>query len=182
METPPSVVIIGSFRKDLAEIGIVAQHMRAQGIDVRSPRSHEGIDPSAEFVILRSDSPTASPRTQQRNVLSMIPTASLVYLVNPNGHVGMSAAAEVSFSALVGARVLLHRMVSGFGADVPAVFRELVQQAPYQNQLSSPRFADLVALASKHTWDLTEAHKEVVRAEIASWMQSLSDVKPCIDR
>lgn len=182
METLPSVVIIGSFRKDLAEIGIVAHQMQVQGVEVRSPRSHEGVDPNAEFVILRSDSPTASPRTLQRNVLSMIPTATLVYLVNPNGYVGMSAAAEVSFSALIGARVLLHRAVTGFGADVPKVFRELVQRAPYREGAGSSTFVELVAMAKKHIWDLNEAHKEIVRAEIASWMLSLSDIRPCIDR
>lgn len=101
METPSSVVIIGSFRRDLAEIGAIAQGMRELGVVVLSPLSHESIDPGSEFVILRSDCPSKSPRTLQRDVLAKMPTASLVYLVNPTGYVGMTAAAEVAFSALV---------------------------------------------------------------------------------
>ncbi len=175
MENPPSAVIIGSFRKDLAEIGAVAEAMRDQGVVVLSPRSQEVIDPRREFVVLRSDCPTKSPRTLQRDVLAKIPRASLVYLVNPTGYVGMSAAAEVAFSALVQTRVLLYRSVNSFGTEVPNVLRDLFANIPSAQEISSRSLADQLALARTHQWNLDEDVRSAVRLVLQSWMQSLSD-------
>ena len=168
MENPPSVVIIGSFRKDLAEIGAVAEAMRDQGVVVLSPRSQAAIDPS-------NDCPNKPPRTSQRDILAKIPRASLVYLVNPTGYVGMSAAAEVAFSALVQTRVLLYRSVNSFGTEVPNVLRDLFANIPSAQEISSRSLADQLALARTHQWNLDEDVRSAVRLVLQSWMQSLSD-------
>lgn len=171
MENPPSVVIIGSFRKDSAEIAAVAQAMRKQGVVVHSLRSQEAIDPS-------SDCSNKPPRTLQRDVLAKIPRANLVYLVNPTGYVGMSAAAEVAFSALVQTRVLLYRSVSSFGTEVPNVLRDLFINIPHAQEISSRSFADQLALARTHQWSLDEDVRSSVRVIMQNWMQSLSDQVP----
>ncbi len=159
-----SVVIIGSFRKHLVEIGQVASEMRAQGVDVLSPISAVGVNPDDQFVVLVTDAPDKSPYDLQFAVLTKIFRARLVYLVNPGGYVGLSAAGEVGYAALTDTSVLLHAPLTQFGADVPQSLRDLFIGLPNTTQIDSTAFHDQLLLAKEHRWKLVEETRKVVRS------------------
>ncbi len=173
-ESRDSVVIIGNFRKHLAEIGKVARLMHSQGIDVLSPISAEGVNLDDPFVVLATDDPTKSPHDLQFAVLTKIFRTSLVYLVNPGGYVGLSAAGEVGYSALTDQTVLLHEPLTQFGDEVPQSLRELFQGIPNAQQIHSAAFQDQLVLAKSHHWKLAEETRKAVRASAKAWLDSLS--------
>lgn len=175
MEDPrDSVVIIGSFRKHLVEIGQVTGLMGSQGIDVLSPISAVGLNPYDSFVVLQTDDPTQSPYDLQFAVLMKIFRTSLVYLVNPGGYVGLSAAGEVGYAALTDKPVLLHEPLTQFGDDVPQSLRELFDQIPNAQQIHSATFQDQLTLAKEHQWKLVESTRKAVRVSAKAWLDSLS--------
>jgi hypothetical protein len=93
----PTAVLIGSFRKDFKEIYNISLAFKKAGIEVLSPRLGHIINPDAEFITLTTDK-LGSARAIQDEVLEKIRAADFVYLVNPSGRVGLSAAFEVGFA------------------------------------------------------------------------------------
>lgn len=91
-------VIIGSFRNNLEEIKTVAKIFEEKNIEVLSPSSFETVDPEKDFVILKSDEAGKSVKDIQTEVLEKMLMSDFIYLVNPNGRVGLSAAFEIGYA------------------------------------------------------------------------------------
>jgi len=63
-----------------------------------SPKDFDIVDPNQEFVILRSNKPEQSIKDIESEFLEQMLMADFVYLVNPNGRVGLSAAFEIGYA------------------------------------------------------------------------------------
>lgn len=91
-------VISGSFRKNIKEIEAVAEIFKERNIEVLSPTNFDIVDPNEDFVILRSNRPEQSIKDIESEFLERMLMADFVYLVNPNGRVGLSAAFEIGYA------------------------------------------------------------------------------------
>jgi len=90
--------IIGSFRKFYDQICLTYQIFEKNGIDVLSPRKSSIIDPSVDFVILKSDPKDWKEKQIQDRVLEKIVESDFVYIVNPSGYIGPTVYFEMGFA------------------------------------------------------------------------------------
>jgi len=88
--------ISGSFRRFLSEIADARSNLMRLGVEVLSPANSEPIDPSAEFVVLSSD--TGSPKEIETAHLRAIASSDFLVLVNPGGYLGPSATMEIGYA------------------------------------------------------------------------------------
>lgn len=88
--------ISGSMRKSYDEMLRVIGIFEQSDITVLSPKKSTPIDPGAEFVVLKSDSPTSSIGELEDIHLEHQRNADFVYVVNPKGYIGVSAAYEIA--------------------------------------------------------------------------------------
>lgn len=100
----PSIVISGSFRKHLPDIGKVRDEFMKLGFEVLSPQSSTAINQDAEFVILSSDK-TQDIKTLEQKHLDSITRADALFIYNPNGDIGLSATLELGWAHALGKRI-----------------------------------------------------------------------------
>lgn len=92
-----SVVIIGSYREDLAGLLAFSQHLTQLGLRVlHPPPSARRIGENSGFVRLDCDRSVDEAKVQRR-VFALIERADAVILYNPSGRVGISAAMEIGY-------------------------------------------------------------------------------------
>src|SRR5689334_3555127 len=95
MVTPPSVSLIGSFRRHYDEVCRVAKIFIEAGIVVKSPPVSRIRDPQQEFVRFESDPPQLTDRAIQAATMEKIFSSDVVYVVNPGGYVGPGTSWEL---------------------------------------------------------------------------------------
>lgn len=95
------VVISGSFRKHFSGIQEKIGEFEAAGIDVLSPKKAGVKNPGEEFAILETDD-TNDPKTFETRHLDAIEAADALYLYNPDGYIGASAALELGYALALG--------------------------------------------------------------------------------
>lgn len=100
----PSIVISGSFRKHLPDIGKLRDEFMKLGFEVLSPQSSTAVNPDPEFVILTSDD-TKDIKTLEQKHLDCITRADAILIYNPNGEIGMSATLELGWAHALGKRI-----------------------------------------------------------------------------
>ena len=98
-------VIIGSFRKHYPLITNIIKIFNSGGIEVLSPKHSKIINPNDEFVLFDYDPKDCGEKEIEDAVLKKINQSHFVYLVNPNGYVGVSASFEVGYCAAHSMRV-----------------------------------------------------------------------------
>ncbi len=95
-------LIVGSFRKHYEPITDVIKIFHANGIQVLSPKEAKILNPDDEFVFFDYDPSGLSEKELEDLVLEKIHRSHFVYLVNPGGYIGLSAAFEVGYCAAHG--------------------------------------------------------------------------------
>ena len=90
-------LIVGSFRKHYDPITDVIRNFHAKGIEVLSPKEAKILNPEDEFVIFDYDPSDLSEKELEDIVLEKMHKSSFVYLVNPGGYIGVSAAFEIGY-------------------------------------------------------------------------------------
>ncbi|MEK7516922.1 MAG: hypothetical protein AAB583_00045 [Patescibacteria group bacterium] len=90
-------LIIGSFRKHYKEISDVIDIFDKADIEILSPKKATALNPEDEFVVFDYDPKHLSEKELEDLVLEKIHRVDFVYLVNPGGYVGLSAAFEVGY-------------------------------------------------------------------------------------
>ena len=96
-------VIIGSFRKHFDQIKDVIMYFEDNNIIVLSPQNSNITTDSIndEFIILESDNiygENKQIKYIESVVLDKIEQSSFIYLYNPGGYVGLSAAFEIGYA------------------------------------------------------------------------------------
>lgn len=93
-----SVVVIGSYREDLAGLLSFSQSLTQLGLRVLHPPPRaRRIGENSGFVRLDCDRSVDEAKVQ-RHVFALIDRADAVILYNPSGRVGVSAAMEIGYS------------------------------------------------------------------------------------
>lgn len=95
-------LIVGSFRKHYEPITDVIKGFHANGIKVLSPKMAKILNPEDEFVVFDYDPPHLSEKELEDLVFEKMHQSHFVYLVNPGGYVGLSAAFEIGYCAAHG--------------------------------------------------------------------------------
>jgi acetyltransferase-like isoleucine patch superfamily enzyme len=90
-------VISGSFRKYYQEIKEAIEQFENLGIDVLSPKKSIIINPDNDFALLESDESDNIYYIENKH-LSAIIEASFLYVVNPNGYIGLTVAFEMGWA------------------------------------------------------------------------------------
>ena len=90
-------VISGSFRKYYQEIKGVIDQFENLGINVLSPKKSMIINPDDEFALLESDETDDIFNIENKH-LSAIKKADFLYIVNPNGYIGLTVAFEMGWA------------------------------------------------------------------------------------
>lgn len=102
----PTVVISGSFRKHYQGIVDRIAAFADAGVTVLSPRASRIVNPGEAFAILETDG-AESPEALERHHLDAITAADALYVYNPDGYVGLSAALEVGWALSLGKEIFV---------------------------------------------------------------------------
>ncbi len=89
--------VSGSFHRHMGAIYDAVGGLRELGVDVLSPSDPRVVDHAGEFLFVASDK-LRSVRLVQDRHFEAIRAADLLWLVSPDGYVGLSAAAEIGFA------------------------------------------------------------------------------------
>src|SRR4051812_19445604 len=102
--TAVNVTVSGSFHRGMEQIQRVVAEIRDAGGTVLSPADPRVVDSFGDFLFVASDR-LRSIRLVQSRHFAAIQASDFVWLVAPDGYVGLSAAMEVGFAAASGVRV-----------------------------------------------------------------------------
>lgn len=95
------VTVSGSFHRHMVEIATAVYELTASGVQVLSPIDPRIVAAQGEFLFVASD-PILSVRLIQDRHLTAIKNSNFLWLVCPDGYVGLSAAMEVGYAAAIG--------------------------------------------------------------------------------
>lgn len=96
--------VSGSFRRYMAEVQEAVSALTDAGVDVLSPADPRVVDAFGDFLFVASDRMRTVKVVQSRH-LAAIDNSDFLWLVNPDGYVGPSAAMEIGFSLAKGVPV-----------------------------------------------------------------------------
>lgn len=100
------VVISGSFKKYYSEIVSCIEEFEKHNWLVLSPKNSKIINPESDFIILESDSNQSIKQIEDKH-LDAIRDADILYVVNPEGYIGVSASFEIGWALSCGTHVFL---------------------------------------------------------------------------
>ncbi len=118
-----TVVVSGSFHRHMEKITAAVHEFAAQSVRILSPADPRVVAYQGEFLFVASD-PIRSVRLVQDRHLDCIRAASFLWLVCPDGYVGVSAAMEIGAARDAGVPI--------FGTRAPSdlTMREYVTVVP----------------------------------------------------
>jgi hypothetical protein len=108
---PIQVTVSGSFRRAMGAVQSAVEEFADRGALVLSPADPRVVDQFGDFVYVASDR-VRHIRTVQSRHLVAVGASDFLWLVAPEGYVGVSAAMEVGFAASEGIPI--------FSAEVPS--------------------------------------------------------------
>lgn len=126
------IVISGSFRKHLQDIGIALANFKKSNVEVLAPLTQEAGSDNADFVFLATDDPEKSADVLEKEFLANINKADFLYLANVEGYVGQSAATEMSVAVMGGIPVVTAQEIKDFSDDIPSPAQELLKKSVFQ--------------------------------------------------
>lgn len=96
--------VSGSFNRFIAEVGEAVIELRGLGVQVLSPEDPIVVGAVGDFLFVASDPVHCLKLVQDRH-LAAIAASDFVWLVNPGGYVGVSAAMEIGYATRSGVPV-----------------------------------------------------------------------------
>jgi len=100
------VVISGSFRKHYSKIITYIKEFEECDWQVLSPKKSNIVNHESDFIILESDKDQSNTQIEN-NHLNAIRNADILYVVNPEGYIGVSTSLEIGWALNCGVRVIL---------------------------------------------------------------------------
>jgi NTP pyrophosphatase (non-canonical NTP hydrolase) len=100
-ESGTSVVICGSYRRDVTGLALIHQHFLDLNCRILSPSNVDIQREAAGFVYMRGEE-TQTPEKLERRHLDAIEQADFVWLHAPEGYVGLSGSLEIGYANAVG--------------------------------------------------------------------------------
>jgi hypothetical protein len=99
-----SAAVCGSFHRGLVEVQHTVAHLQDAGVKVLSPADPRVVDSFGDFLYVASDR-LRNIRVVQNRHFAAVETADFVWLVAPDGYVGLSAAMEIGTAFTCGTPV-----------------------------------------------------------------------------
>jgi hypothetical protein len=109
-DTALKVTVSGSFRRAMSAVEDAVYRLTDAGAHVLSPADPRVVDQFGDFLFVASDQVRAIKLVQSRH-LAAIEASDFVWLVAPEGYIGLSGAMELGFATAVGTPV--------FASEVP---------------------------------------------------------------
>lgn len=129
MYTEIQIVISGSFRKHLHEIGQCHANFQKSNVKVLAPITEEAVNKNANFVYLTSDDPGKSADILEADFMAKITQANFLYLANVGGYVGQSAATEIAVALMSGIPIVATEEIKVFSGDIPSPAQKLIKKS-----------------------------------------------------
>lgn len=117
MNTKIKIVISGSFRKYLNDIGIAIANFEKANIKVLAPLTKKAIDINDNFIFLATDNPEKSADILEKEFMANVEKADFLYLANIGGYVGQSVATEMGVALMSGVPVVVAEEIKDFSGD-----------------------------------------------------------------
>lgn len=110
MKKALNATVSGSFRRGMPQVRDAVFELTDLGINVLSPADPRIVDQYGEFVFVASDR-LRSINLVQRRHLAAIQASDFLWLVDPEGYVGISSSLEIGYATCAGTPV--------FASEVP---------------------------------------------------------------
>jgi hypothetical protein len=107
----PTATVSGSFRRGMGQVQETVYALTDMGVHVLSPADPRVVDEIGTFLFVASDRLRSVRLVQQRH-LEAIAASDFLWLVCPDGYVGLSAAMEIGFAVSRGVAVMTDRAPS----------------------------------------------------------------------
>lgn len=92
---PPSISIIGSFRRFYDLVRETAEFLAANDAEVRSPSMCRIVNPDDQYVRFECDPPDSSDHDIQDATLARLLASDAVYVIAPDGYIGLDTSMEI---------------------------------------------------------------------------------------
>jgi hypothetical protein len=125
------VVISGSFRKHLSEIGKASSKFKDAGVKVLAPLTQDTINSNADFVILETDDPQKTADVLEKDFMSKIAKSSFLYIANIEGYIGKSTGAEMCFAILNNIPIVVAEKINKFSSDIPVFIENILKDSAF---------------------------------------------------
>lgn len=175
MSKPLKVVISGSFRKHLKDIGIAIERFNKAGVQVLAPLTERVVNGDSDFVFLVTDDPGKTADVLEKEFMGNILRADFLYLANVGGYVGRSAAAEIATAVMNNIPIIASEEVFSFSNEVHENAQRILKRVTFKC-VSANKIAE-IALAGFVSIELSETEKNVLRQLITSLLNDLKNVK-----
>jgi hypothetical protein len=147
--------VSGSFHRHMPAIYSAVNELRAANIDVLSPSDPRVVGYLREFLFVASDRTRFKKLVQQRH-FDAISNSDFLWLVCPDGYLGLSAAMEIGWALSAGTPIFAERAPIDVTAEdfvqvVPS-FRDAITistTSPHAHRKSSSILLDPDAMASR---------------------------------
>lgn len=131
MDTEIKIVISGSFRKHLSDIGRASENFKKAGIEILAPLTQEVRGSKGGFIFLASDDKSKAADTLERDFIDNIKKANFHYVANVEGYVGRSAAVEMGAAIMSGIPIIVAEKIKVLPEEVPGALKELFQKMAF---------------------------------------------------
>ena len=130
--------VSGSFHRHMPAIYAAVGELNAAGVRVLSPADPRIVDHLREFLFVASDRTRLKRQVQQRH-FEAIEQSNFLWLVCPDGYLGVSAAMEVGWALKAGVPVFAERAPNDVTAeDFVTVVSSIRQAVAIQTRPESP--------------------------------------------
>ena len=183
MSTEIKIVISGSFRKHLDDIGTALTNFKKSGIKVLAPLTKEAINGNNDFVFLATDDPAKSADILEKEFMANIEKADFLYLANVGGYVGQSATTEMGVALMSGVPIVVAEEIKDFSDEIPKKAQELLKKSAFRklpiSEIGSEKIAEL-NLESFAPINLSTAETTLLQSLVEKLLENLKFVKIAI--
>lgn len=175
-----SVVISGSFRKYLAEIGKAAFNFRRSGVQVLAPLTPNTINSEEEFVRLITDDPKKSAVLLEKEFMSHISETDFFYVANVEGYIGKSVAAEMSFAVIHNIPIVADQEIGKCSKEISAEVKIILKRSVYKYlpiKNIDPHTIEALSLADIVPGGISTKEKSACYSLIEHLLEELKHVK-----
>ncbi|OGD08322.1 hypothetical protein A2397_03775 [Candidatus Amesbacteria bacterium RIFOXYB1_FULL_44_23] len=175
------IVVSGSFRRHMEQIGKVLENFEKAEVKVLAPATKEALNPDEEFIILATDDPDKPPHRLEMDFMREIHKVDFLYVANVGGYVGQSAATEMAYARLKNLPVVVAEVVEKFSDEIPEEAQELLRRVisgvlPISD-ISKEKIADLKQkLISQDPSNLSEGESRILQSLVKKLLKDLKSL------
>ncbi|MGA1841040.1 MAG: hypothetical protein ACMUIU_10480 [bacterium] len=133
----PNIVLCGSFRKDDKGLRELFAKLRDFHFNVISPQNVDIVSEETGFVFMKGET-CFTPELIEKNHLLNIQKADIVWLFAPDGYIGYTALAEISYAISIGKEIFLEscslpKEIEKFPIHVVSTPSDAIHKSDYSN-------------------------------------------------